>query len=72
MICIVSCKRYGQIITKSSVYQICLILCSLKLQLFTTLQNLEDQLLVISALLTAQVLNMLYTWFSIEVNPYVL
>ena len=72
MICIVSCKRYSQIITKSSVYQIRLFFCSLKLQLLATLQDLKDQLLIISPLLAAQVLNMLYTWCLIEVNPYVL
>ena len=53
MICIVSCKRNCQVITKSSVYQIDLFFCLSNFQFFPSLQNLEDQFFIVATLFAA-------------------
>ena len=61
MICIVSCKRNCQVITKSSVYQIDLFFCLSNFQFFPSLQNLENQFFIVATLFAAQVLNVFHT-----------
>ena len=61
MVRIITGKRHSQVIPESSVYQIRLFFCLCQLQLLTTLQDLEDKLLILAALLAVQVLDMLDT-----------
>ena len=57
---IISGKRYSQVITKSGVYQICLTLCCIKFQFFSTFEDLEDQFLIFPTLFAAEVLDVLH------------
>ena len=58
---IIAGQRKGQVVAESAVSEIRLGLCVLQPQLLAALQDPEDQLLVVSALLAGQVLDVLHT-----------
>ena len=57
---VISGKGYCQVIAKTGIYKICLLFCLVKLQLLASFEDFEDQLLIVSALLAAKVLNVLH------------
>ena len=61
MIGIIPGQRNGKIIAKTAVCQIIFLFCLGNLQLLSSFHDLKDQFLIISALLAAKILNMLYT-----------
>ena len=57
---IISDKRNGQIVAKAGIGKIIVRLCFFDLQLLASFQDLEDQLLIVAALLAGQVRKMLH------------
>ena len=61
MVRIIPGKGNSQVVAQAAVHQVRFLLRFIDLQLLSPFQNLEDQLLVVSPLLAAQVLDMLHT-----------